>query len=552
MEATVGDFSRMDFRGMVTGPLTDRVAYKLAASSTNRDGYVYNEQTGNDVQDQQATSIRGALLFEASDDLEFLLSADMTRERGLGTARDTMDLPGSDGRYNLSNPLPRIINAIQNGQRERDIFGVQLRIDYTMDWATLTSITAQRQADFDTRWSFSGQPVLNELTIESFNSNIEDSDQFTQELRLAGSGERLNWVGGLYYFDMDTDRIESFDQWFNGLFNALLGVPLAVGNGFAEFHQQASTKSWAIFGQASYTLTDRWSLTAGLRYTDEEKSLYNVATTTPPGSTPIGLTGPYTVDLERSWDAWTPHLSVDYKFSDDNMLYASVTNGFKSGALSGTASTKAEAEAPLEPEDVWNDEIGAKTLWWNRRLQVNGAVFYMDFEDMQIGSLIPGQAIIRQNASAEIKGLELETLVVPMENLTVGLNYSHLDNTFTKGPNTGKVLPRSPDHKANLAVTYDFRLGSAIAAKFMFDWAWQSEIFHEPDNRPSEIQEEYSWFDVGIQFANLEETMRLSFWCKNLTDELVAMHQVSVPALGQNYVTFSEPRTYGVTASFSF
>jgi len=552
LEATVGDYGRMDFRGMVTGPLSDQVSYKLAASSTNRDGYVFNEQSGNDLGDQEAISLRGSLLYKPTDDLQFLFALDNTRERGLGTARDTVNLPGADTRFNLSNPEPRIVNAIRDGIRDRDIFGLQLRIDYSMDWATLTSITAQRQSEFNTQWSFSGQPVLNDFTIESFNSNEEDADQFSQELRLAGSSNKIDWVGGLYYFEMDTQRVESFDQHFNGLFNALLGRPLPNGNGFANFDQDASTESWAVFGQGTYRLTDRWSATAGLRYTDEEKSLFNIATASPPGATPIGLTGSYTIDVGKSWDAWTPHFSVDFKATDDAMVYGLITRGFKSGAFSGTASNANEAGVPLEPEYVWNYEIGAKTQWLNNRLQVNGAIFYMDFEDMQIGSLIPGQAIIRFNSSAEIKGLELETLLVATENLTLGFNYSHLDNTFTVGPNTGKVLPRSPDHKTNLSATYDFNLGDSIVTTLMADWAWQSKIYHEPDNRPSEVQEAYSWFDVSIQFANRSDTMRLRLWSRNLSDELVAMHQVAVPAVGQSYVHFSEPRTYGVTATFDF
>jgi iron complex outermembrane receptor protein len=553
VEATAGNYNRMDFRGMVTGPLSDGLAYKFAASSTNRDGYVFNEQSGNDLGDQQAISMRGSLLWQPSEDLDFLLSVDKTRESGLGTSRDTINLPGADTRFNLSNLAPRVVNALNDGNRERDIFGIQLRIDYSMDWATLTSITAQRQADFTTIWSFSGQPVLNDFTIESYNTNIEDSDQFTQELRLTGSSEKFDWVGGLYYFDMDTNRIESFNQHFNGLFQALLGIPLTIGNGLAHFNQDASTESWAVFAQGSYHFTEKWSATAGLRYTDEKKSLFNIATATPTGGgSPIGLTGSYTVDVSDSWDAWTPHFSVDFQLSDDALLYGSITQGFKSGAFSGTAQNATEAKVPLEPESVWNYEIGAKTQWLNNRLQVNAAAFYMDFEDLQIGSLIPGQAIVRFNSSAEIKGFELETLLVATEDLRLGFNYSHLDNTFTEGPNNGKVLPRSPDHKTNLSATYDFDLGDSIIVTLMADWAWQSKIYHEPDNRPSEVQESYSWFDAGIQFANRADTMRLYFWTKNLTDELVAMHQVAVPAVGQSYVHFSEPRTYGVTASFNF
>mgnify|MGYP002713135305 CR=1 FL=1 len=547
LRGTVGSDNRMNFSGMVTGPMTDNLFYKFAASSKNRDGFITNETTGNDLGEEDSLSLRGALRYVPSEDLEVLFAADMIRERGNSTAHDTEYQ--NDNSPQLSNPAPRRVNALTDGLRERDIYGFQLRLDYSMDWATLTSITAYRDLELHYDFYFAGNPLTDD-TIESFNTNIEDSQQFSQEFRLAGSTDRTDWVAGLYYYDVDVGRIESFDQHFNGLFKAL-GLTPTIGNGFAQFDIDANTKSWAAFAQGSYNITQQLALTAGVRFTKDSREAETDAAILE-GVTPVGLSESYQVKLDKSWDAVTPRMALEYQATEQALIYFSATRGFKSGVFNNVSSTRAEALVPLEPEKVWNYELGLKSQWLDNRLRVNAATFFMDFQDLQIGTLIPGQAVIVESASAEIQGLELEIMALPVEDMTLQINYAYLDAEIVEGSNKGNELPRTPENKASVSASYQFSLGNDIYMTPRIDWSYQSRFFHEPDNRVTEIQGSYDMLDASLDFHNAEGTWRVSIWGKNLDDELVTQSQVAVAPLGQNYVTYAPPRTAGVTVTWSY
>lgn len=547
VRATIGSYNRMNLSGMVTGPLSDTVFYKLASSSRNRDGYVINETTGNDLDEEQAMSVRGSLRFVPNDDLEIILSSDVVRERGNSSAHDTEY--DNNISQQLSNPAPRRVNALTDGLRERDIFGVQLRVDYAMDWATLTSITAYRDLDVHYDFYFAGNP-LTDATIESFNTNIEQSEQLSQEFRLSGSSKRADWVAGLYYYDVDVHHIERFDQHFNGLFGAL-GLPPTIGNGVADFDVDAVTESWAAFFQGTYNVTEKLALTAGIRYTEDTREADSVAAILE-GARPVGLNENYQISVDQSWDAVTPRFAVEYQANDELLAYFSATKGFKSGVFNNTAATRAAALVPLPPEEVWNYEAGMKSQWWDNRVQLNAAAFFMDFQDLQIGTLIPGAALIVEAASAEIQGFEIELMALPVEGLSLQLNYAYLDAEIVEGSNNGNELPRTPENKFNLVASYSFSLGNDLYITPRLDWSYQSDFFHEPDNRESEIQESYDMLDASIDLHDAGEKWRLSIWGKNLNDELVTRSQVAVPAMGQNFVTYAPPRTAGVTVTWNY
>lgn len=553
---TVGNYSQMQVDGLLTGPMTDKLFYKIAGTARTRDGFYLNETTGNDVADDRGMSIRGALRYLPSEATEINFSTDFLRERGTSAAHDTVYSPTSPLPA-LSNPEPFVTNADTDGHRDREIVSATLRVDHDFSWATLTSITGYRSNESNSNWYFAGNPRTDD-TNESFNGNIEDADQFSEELRLAGSTEKFDWIAGVYYLDISVDRTEDFDQWFHGLFKGL-GLPEALwsmGDGYVAFDQKADTTSTAVFAQGTYRLTEKLSLTAGVRYTEDEVDASVFAWTDPPGAAPVGLSSPGGYDtgkLSNKWTATTPHLSVKYQATDSAMIYASATKGYKSGVYNGTATSLADAIVPLEPEEVWSYEAGAKSQWLDNRLRANVTAFYAEFESLQIGTLIPGQALIRENASADVKGAELELLLAATPDLTLGANYSYLDNTLTDPPRyDGNVMPRSPESKINLNGAYSMAVGNSLTLTGRVDWSYQSKFYHEPDNRPSEIQDAFSLLDVSLNLSNADASWTVSLWGKNVTDELYTLSQVSIPAIGQNYVTYGAPRTYGVSLSYDF
>jgi iron complex outermembrane receptor protein len=555
-QVKLGDYNLIDIRSMVTGPISETSAYKLAMSSHNRDGYVMNLGTGNDNDDKQATSVRGSIRNNFSDTLEMIVSYDVTRERGLSSAKDTEDLKDSasymGGIHAITDPRPRYINAVGDGKRERDLDGWNVTFTKQLENSVFTSITAKRNSEFDTRWYFAGNP-LTDNTIESLNTNKEDSSQFSQEFRLSGSRDKLDWIAGFYYFDMETDRLESFDQHFNGLFGAVLGLPGGFGNGFAAFTQHSNIDSTAIFAQMTYQATDKLALTAGVRSTEETRSLtVNAVQTKAPGAvTVVGLNESYYIDVSKDWSATTPKFGLEYQISDNQMMYWSATNGFKAGAFSGTAASKSAALAPLEPEDVWNYELGSKNTLLDNRLRLNVAIFSMDYEDLQTSELIPGAAIIRANAQAKIDGFEVESLYLVTDNFSAGINYSNLDAKYTEykcaaGDCAGNFLPRSPENTLSLSLAYETNLGSNLMS-WELDYFDSAEQYYEPSNPSIELQPSFDYMDARVSIKNPDGDWRITVWAKNMDDSVVMSSAVGVGSLAQRYVTYTPPKTYGIT-----
>jgi iron complex outermembrane receptor protein len=237
------------------------------------------------------------------------------------------------------------------------------------------------------------------------------------------------------------------------------------------------------------------------------------------------------------------------------MLYASVAKGFKSGGYQGIPPDSLAAATPFDPEFAWSYEVGAKSQWWDNRLRLNAAAFLMDHEDLQVAELIAGNRVVIGNAAeAEVKGIELELLALPLPNLELAASYSYLDAEFTEfadgatTDNTGNTLPWAPEHKVNVSAQYNIEFDTGVLT-LRADWTRQSKIFLEASNL-TEIQDAFSIWDARVAFATRDRKWEVAAWGKNLGDELYRFNSVAFPPFGQELVLWSPPRTYGVTATW--
>jgi iron complex outermembrane receptor protein len=553
LQVTIGDYDRLDFRGMVTGPLSETVSGKLAFSSRTRDGFILNETTGNYTHNENIQSVRGALRFVPNDEVEVLITADLAQQDESGRPRTNLcDTSQNDGiRCVGINPDPFIVNAVTDGHLDRDVWGIAAEVNWQTGIGMFTSITARREADFDFEDAFFSNPVTS-TTIESINRNVESSNQFTQEFRLANTSmdDRLNWVAGFYYLNENVERDEMLDQRFGALAPFLVGV--------ASWPQDVKTKSYALFAQFTYSITDKFNLTVGGRQTWEKKDVVLGAELISGGSPPP-YQGDYSISASEDWSEFTPKFVLDYFVNDSVMLYGSISSGFKSGGFQGTASTPVVAATPYNPETAWSYEIGGKTQWFDNRLRANFALFSIDHKDLQVSELIPACCIVIGNAaSAEIEGFELELVTVPVEGLELSGGYSYLDATFkdfsegATADNTGNTLPRSPENKLNLAAQYEWSLGGLGTARAGIDWSYSDMFFFEASNTPNEVQDSYDIWNARIAFSNSSDNWQLTFWGKNLGDELVKTHSVAFAFYGQELVIYQPPRTYGVTLAWKY
>lgn len=550
VQATAGNFDRLNLRGYVSGPLTDTLSAKLAVSALNRDGFVKNADTGSDLGNEDSTSVRVGFLYEPTEAFSAQFTLENIRERESGAPRDIVETGDFNGGIHaITDPDPRVVGGADSFG-DRDIFGLALQLDYATAFGDLTSVTGYRDTDASWGIPFFANRVT-PTTIESTNLNDDEFWQFSQELRLASSpgDSAFDWTVGVFYFKSDADRFYKLIQEFQAFLPFLGGVN--------EYDQSVATEAWAVFGSMNYRLTESLQLSVGARYSAEEKSQVHSG---------IVLEGPFPPPLMPAdqftnlrttddWNAFTPSLSLDWHVTEEAMLYASVAKGFKSGGYQGIPPDALSAATPYDPEFAWSYELGAKTQWLDNRLRANAAVFMMDHEDLQVAELIAGNRVVIGNAAkAEVKGFELEVLALPLPNLQVSASYAYLDAEFTEfaegatSDNSGNTLPWAPEHKVNIAVQYDIEF-DAGKVTLRTDWTRQSEIFLEPTNM-AEIQGAFSIWDARIAYATQDRKWEIAAWGKNLNDELYRYNSVAFAPFGQELVLWSPPRTWGVTATW--
>ena len=328
-----------------------------------------------------------------------------------------------------------------------------MEANWTTDLGTITSITAYRQAHFNFEDPFFSNPINPPAQIESINRNIEDSDQISEELRLAFTAldGRLDGIGGLYYLTEQVNRIEILNQIF----------PAPAQTGIAWFPQDVDATSTAVFGEVGFHLLDRLELIAGARMTWESKDVNLAGLLIIGPGLPPPLAVPYNVSASEDWDAFTPRFVVEWTVTDEAMVYASAARGFKSGGYQGTAGTGASAATPYDPEYAWSYELGAKSQWFENKVRVNAAAFHVDYEDLQVSSLVPLCCVVIGNAAdAEVDGFEIEITGRPLPGLELNSNHTWLNAEFTDFASgatanfSGNTLPRAPENKTNIGAQY--------------------------------------------------------------------------------------------------
>ena len=399
------------------------------------------------------------MLITASDSLDFIIRGDATRQNQAGKPRDNVCDPTFQAGIHCVgvDPDPREVNAIIDGSLDRDVAGISLEANWTMDLGTFTSITAYRQAHFDFEDPFFSNPVNPPAQIESINRNIEDSDQISEELRLAFTAMDGRLDGIARSRTTSTEQInrnEMLDQRF----------PAPAQTGKAAFPQDVDSTSAAVFGEVGYHLLDTLKLIAGARMTWESKDADLAGILVAGPGLPPPLSVPYNVSVSENWDAFTPRFVVEWTVTDEAMVYASAARGFKSGGFQGTAGTGASAATPYDPEYAWSYEIGAKSQWFENKVRVNAAAFHVDYEDLQVSSLVPLCCVVIGNAAdAEVDGFELEITGRPLPGLEINSNHTWLNAEFTDFATgatanySNNTLPRAPKTKRTSACSTRYR-----------------------------------------------------------------------------------------------
>ena len=593
---TAGNYGTFRAQGYVSGPLGDNLRGKLVASTRQHDGFVDNAVLGTELQDEDNMSFRGQLLW-AGENSEWLLSADYSEDDRADMGRTPivdnaplqliMEMNGVPGG---ARGTPRTNASPYDGYSERELGGISLTGTFEFASGSLTSITAARTVD--TSWQMTsigtgvgGLGLPFDEVVDDINESV---DTFSQELRWTSNIDGpLSYTAGLYYFMEDTDRVEVFRTTVAGQYNdpnlpfrtTDVGSQNILGNDYAQTANE--TTSIAVFASLDYELTDRLTLTAGLRYTRDEKdytatsvncgmvagmdsALNGTQFVNWPGCGGVGASGlriiaeTFEVTPEDSWSDVSPKLSAQYALNDNTMVYASWSKGFKSGGFAGSQGVEAVAADPVDQETASNYEIGIKSDVTDS-LRINATAFYMDYEDLQVVRFGPvpgsefGTFVTTNLGSADIQGFELEstwfiTDALRLDGFVAYLDSEGNDLIINGGDYSGKQLVGAPELSYNVRASYEqsFAFGGISASV---------TLSHEDESRRDYVDDrikvdERDLLDARLAWTSTSGAIEVAVWGKNLTEEDYIAHMYVIGPGGIG--VWGAPRTYGVTATLNF
>lgn len=575
LEAGAGRFNLYSIKGRVSGPIGgDMLKGKLAFSLGHRDGFSRNEFTGGRDGDTKFVAWRSSLLYEPSEDVRVSFSFDGKVDRPDTSRSPVRETPLQAFPDPVNDPFTSVIfepnednfvvNTKANGLSDMTSYGFTLKVEWDVsdEWS-LEFISSYREFEFDLVLDADGSP-LSVLDISLF----QDQEQFTEEFRVsydAGSG--FEFTGGVFYFH-DFDRtLSGFDDpaaAFFGFPIIIFGVP---SSGYGETLQE--TNSYAVFGDATISLTDRLSLEVGMRYTYDKKDAERriefffdpslvLSEDFPPFLSGVGVPGPALQD-EKSFDAFTPRIVLSYDATEDIMISGSVSRGFKSGGFPGRAFTGI-AFTPFEPESVWAFEGGVKSSWYDGRLVANIAYFYNRYRNLQVNGFgqdpATGQfvSLFTNAAAARIQGAELDLSARPLEALTINATVGFLDaeykefDTLVNGVITdvsGRDLVNSPKWNASLGATYQQTLSNGLVVSLHADAAYRGDAAIEITDSPNLSEDSYVILNAFVSIKTEGGHWEFRVGGTNLTDQETRVQGFNISEFsGVETSFFAPPRLY--------
>ncbi len=593
--ATVGNEGILRYQGYLSGPIAEKLSGKVVVNHREHDGFVDNLVLNKKQQDENQTSVRGQLLWTL-DSSEWLVSADWMED-----SREDMGRTPLVDRAPLSAILaqngitgPRQNAASRDGFSDREAKGISLTGELEFEQGVLTSITALRSHETDWEMLSVGAPLggLGLPFDEVIDDIVEEIDTFSQELRWTSSlGGNFEYTAGVFFFREETDRTEIFRISRAGTYADAtapfrltnVGPQDIIGNEYARTANE--TTSYAVYGEGTWDLNDRWSVTVGARFTVDEKDYTAesvncdlVAANDPsivgtrfenfPGCGGVGgslniIAEAFLVTPSDDWDDFSPKVAAQFRPNDTLMFFGSVSKGFKSGGFAGSQGVEAVASTPVDPETALNFELGFKGDFVDDTLRLNMTAFYTDYEDLQIVRFGPvagspfGTFITSNIGTADILGLETEFTWFPTDNFSVTGNLALLDTEVNDliietagGPVdvSGSELRQAPETSYNVQANYSLPAANG-------EWGFSVSFSHVDEQItdyvfPGTVIQEQDLLDARVGWTSTDERWEASLWGKNLTDEDYISHSY---VIGPGVIgVWGAPLTFGLSVNHNF
>ena len=531
---------------------TDFVAGDLAVQLTHQgEGYGTNLATGQDINRMDMNlSVRSKWILHPVDGTRLTLILDNAEtDNSLSALRNYQNYPNVY--YPGGMPIPNLptLDVDDDAQPLRRMHeqGASLQLDQDIDIVKLVNTVAYRRDvyTYDVDFDLGPMPY-------SLNDTRQEDNQLTEELRLlSNSNSSLTWMTGLFYYGAH-NGFQPQNIYFSG---TAVNPARPVTHVLNETVQ--TTNSLALFAQATQKLTQMTELTVGLRYTGEKRALLGTDTGFLNGVVPVSL-----ANVNTSFRTNTPtwRLALDHHFTDDVNGYVSYNRGFKSGGY----NVPAPALPAYSPEKLDAYETGLKTQFLERRLTLNTAFFYYNYQNIQVSRFVNGSPEVYNGGKAKLYGLDLDATVRVTQGLTLsaGLELEH--DRFTDFPNAdfflgcahpyptvcslsanGKQLPQTP--AASGTINLDYRVSvSNSELHFNVNEAANSGYYYQPNNEIKQSAYGLLNGSIGWTYSHYSVTL----WGKNLTDVIYAT--AVNPAPTAISAAYAAPRTYGVTLGAKF
>lgn len=469
-EVSAGNLGFKQAKAAVSGPLTDTLAARLAVSTTSRRGTIYNVTTGNRINELDNLGVRGQLLYQPNDDLKITLSGDYSEQdpeccaqiyvRTGATqrplARQYAALAAAQGYTVVStNPFDRVTDVDASLNAGNKLGGASARVIWNVGPGTLTSVTAWRFWD----WKPENDRDFLGLSIVSKSQNPSQHDQYTQELRYAYAGKKIDFVAGAFgfYQRVDTQGTEengpASSRW--NLTGALANDP-SVLNGLVAYNTQyLKNTSLALYGQVSWKVTDAFTIQPGVRLNyDKKEGFYQrlvfdgqgnpvlFGQTDPIKVAQRGVLSPQVSAPEFSDTNFSYDLTASYRVTPGVMAYATYAKTFKTGGINqnglptDSAGNPILAAGTIKPESVRHIEAGLKTEFWERRAILNLAAFRTTVEDYQAtvtnGQLGVLRGYLANADKVRTQGFEFDFTVRPNARFNAYANGAYTDAKYIK------------------------------------------------------------------------------------------------------------------------
>jgi iron complex outermembrane receptor protein len=589
----LGDDNLLEGFAAVDVPLGESVRSRFSVGARQRDGYVTRIADGVDLGDENSYTLQGAVVWNASDAFTLTGRADYTKEdengspfvfaainenqafpaaasRGAGCPGATFpppSVPVNTVDRRCTNDATWNLGPFKNGgtapvESTLENWGASAKLEWSVnDLLKLKSISAYRELTWSGKRDADNTALL--ILHTDYDSN---GDQFSQELQALIEAGKLHGVVGAFYFE------ESILDFLQVPFAA--PPPLVAAGtiqGSRDYQRaQIDNDSFALFTQWTYDFTSALAATAGLRYTEETKDIqiygFTITPLTAPTPSPLPTTAPplnvLPTSFEKKFTSTIGSASLQYRWNDSFMTYASWSQGFKSGGFNQRFNAPPPGFIPtaFNEETAETIEVGFKSQLGDN-LRLNVAAFSTDYDDMQLIYRIGIVPLLFNAGKSSIEGGELE-LTYASGDLIIEGSLGFLDNsidsitpvagaTATVGPNN--TLPFTPEWTGNVGVGYDFHVGGDYVLTPRLDVSYTDEYFFDAADSPEVAQDDtVTLLNASITFATDKWRVRASV--NNATDEVyrVAGNSSMSTAAGYAEAIYARPRNFQVAVTYEF